>query len=151
MEVVTNDSVEEQQNKHKKTHVNQQRFINLPNIQLNSLVEIFNTYATRKTFTAGSFNLALIATNFAQLKLLLVPTTGIITWNALNIILLIFICLSLLIQFVIGAGLIFLAKSNEFLDDEKRNQLIKSNNWVTLLVMVVAIINIFINIFLTVI
>ena len=76
--------------------------------------------------------------------------TGQTNWNALNIVLLTFVCLSLLLQFVIGIALVFLAKSGEFIDDDKRNQLIRSNNWVTILVLFVSIINIFINVFLSV-
>ena len=71
-------------------------------------------------------------------------------WNALNIVLLTFVCLSLLLQFVIATVLVFLAKSGEFIDDDKRNQLIRSNNGATILVLCVSIINIFINVFVSV-
>jgi hypothetical protein len=43
-----------------------------------------------------------------------------------------------------------LAKKDEFIDEEKRNQLIRHNNGVTLLVLVIAVINIFINVFISV-
>ena len=129
-----------------KNTVQGQGFINLSGIDLKELTEKFDTFATRKTFTAGSFNLALIATKFAQLKMLVVPTPKV--WEALPIVLLVFISISLLLQFAVGFGLIFLAKQHEFIDEEKRNQLIKSNNWVTILVFIIAIVNIFINIFL---
>ena len=84
------------------------------------------------------------------MKQLIVTGQSSHVWNALNIVLLTFVCLSLFLQFVIAIVLVFLAKSGEFIDDDKGNQLIRSNNGATILVLCVSIINIFINVFLSV-
>ena len=44
--------------------------INL-DIDLNKLNKVFDSYATKKTIATGFFNLALVATNFAQMKYLI--------------------------------------------------------------------------------
>jgi hypothetical protein len=71
-------------------------------------------------------------------------------WTTINIVILSFVCVSLFMQFIVGIVLVFLAKQGEFIDEDKRNQLIRSNNGVTLLVLFVSIINIFINVFISV-
>lgn len=120
-------------------------------IDIKSLTNIFNSYATRKTLATGFFNLALVATNFAQMKQLIAPPQGrTTTWTPLNIVLMTFIGLSLLLQFVVGILLVFLAKQGEFIDEEKRNRLIRNNNGATLLVVAISIINIFINVFISI-
>jgi hypothetical protein len=116
-------------------------------IDLNVLGELFNQYATLKTAKIGSLILALMAANFAQLKLIVMPSTGNPHWNAINIILIICVITSLVFQVFIGSGLLFLATRDNFIDDEKRESVIKKNNWVTILVVTVSILNIFINIF----
>jgi hypothetical protein len=65
----------------------------------------------------------------------------------LEIVLLTCITLSLVLQLAVAVALVFLAKSGEFIDETKRNQLIRNNNWVTIFVLIISIINIFINIF----
>jgi hypothetical protein len=87
-----------------------------------------------------------VATNFAQMKQMITKNS----WIPLNIVILTFVCLSLLIQFIVATVLVFLAKEGEFIDEDKRNQLIRSNNGVTILVLIVSIINIFINIFISI-
>lgn len=136
-------------------HAHQNKFINIeaitPHIDLKGLTDIFNSYATRKTLATGFFNLALVATNFAQMKSLIAPTQGrTTTWTPLNIVLMTFIGLSLLLQFIVGILLVFLAKQGEFIDEEKRNRLIRKNNGATLLVVAISIINIFINVFISI-
>lgn len=154
----TNDEDTRVVNVHRDKFINLPNLpnINLPNINLANnidvkrLTDIFNSYATRKTLATGFFNLALVATNFAQMKALIAPTQGrTTTWNALNIVLMTFIGLSLLLQFIVGIMLVFLAKQGEFIDEDKRNQLIRSNNGATLLVVAISIINIFINVFIS--
>jgi hypothetical protein len=123
----------------------------IPEMDLKALTNIFNSYATKKTVATGFFNLALVATNFAQMKALIAPTGGRVpVWNALNIVCMTFVGLSLLLQFLVAVLLIFLAKQGEFIDEDKRNQLIRSNNITTLLVLAISIINIFINVFISV-
>jgi hypothetical protein len=115
-------------------------------LDLKGLTDIFNSYATKKTYATGFFNIALVATNFAQMKQLIIKDT----WNAINIIIMTFIGLSLLLQFFVAILLVFLAKQGEFIDENKRNQLIRSNNGATILVLIISVINIFINVFISV-
>ena len=129
-----------------KNTVNNHKFIDLhfePKKFLDDLNQTFNSFATRKTIAAGFFNLALVTTNFAQMKQLITKNS----WVPLNIVCMTFVGLSLLIQFVVATLLVFLAKSGEFIDEDKRNQLIRSNNVTTFLVLIVTILNIFINVF----
>lgn len=116
---------------------------------LSVLDEIFNQYATLKTVTVGSLILALMASNFAQLKIIVMPSSGIPNWNAINVILITGIAISLIIQIFIGSGLLFLVTSDNFVDEEKRSGIIKKNNWVALLVVAISILNIFLNIFMS--
>jgi hypothetical protein len=139
----------------RKVNARKQSFINLEalttHIDPKALTDIFNSYATKKTLAAGFFNLALVATNFAQMKALIAPSQGRTTvWNPLNIVIMTFIGLSLVLQFIVAILLVFLAKQGEFIDEEKRNQLIRSNNGTTLLVAAISVINIFINIFISI-
>lgn len=110
---------------------------------LDELNKNFNSFATRKTIATGFFNLALVTSNFAQMKQLITKNN----WVPINIICMTFVGVSLLLQFVVAIFLIFLAKSGEFIDEDKRNQLIRSNNFTTFLVLVITILNIFINVF----
>jgi hypothetical protein len=132
--------------------VKNQKFINFNNlpIDLDALTKIFNSYATKKTIATGFFNLALVATNFAQMKQVITVSARAAYWTPLSIVLLCFIAISLALQFFVAVALIFMAKSGEFIDETKRNQLIRSNNGVTLMVLAISIINIFINIFISI-
>ncbi len=71
-------------------------------------------------------------------------------WNELNIILMTFIAVSLLLQFAVAVALVFIAKEGEFIDETKRSQLVRSNNWLTLLVLITTVVNIFINVFISI-
>lgn len=119
----------------------------LKKMDIDALINMFDSYATKKTYAAGFFNLALIATNFTQLKQL-VQLSQIQELDIINVIALFFIIISLLSQLVVGIILIYIAKTNEFIDQEKREQLIKRNNAVTFLIITISIINVFLNIFL---
>ena len=129
----------------RKKTVKNDRFIN---VDIKGLADIFNSYATKKTIATGFFNLALVSSNFAQMKQIITVTSGK-AWAPLNIVCMTFVCLSLFLQFIVAIVLVFLAKQGEFIDEDKRNQLIRSNNGVTLLVLVISIINIFLNIFIS--
>lgn len=120
----------------------------LKKMDIDALINMFDSYATKKTYAAGFFNLALIATNFTQLKQL-VQLSQIQELDIINVIALFFIIISLLSQLVVGIILIYIAKTNEFIDQEKRDQLIKRNNAVTFLIITISIINVFLNIFLS--
>lgn len=108
----------------------------------------FDSYASVKTYATGFFNLALLTTNAVQLKQLLSTTS--LSSNGLNILLVTCVCLSLLLQVAVALLLIFLAKQSEFVDEEKRKTLVRGNNWATLLISTVSILNVFINIFISV-
>ena len=71
-------------------------------------------------------------------------------WIAFNIIVMVSVCLSLVLHFIIGVALVYMAKEAEFIDEHKRNELIKKNNVVTLLALIISFINIFLNMFLVV-
>ena len=144
----SNGDATDPDSKKKRLHLAKNINIPLPginlDIDLNKLNKVFDSYATKKTIATGFFNLALVATNFAQMKYLIAKAI----WTGLNITLLTFVCLSLFLQFALGTLLVFLAKQGEFIDEEKRDQLIRSNNWATLIALAISIINIFINVFL---
>jgi hypothetical protein len=117
------------------------------------LTTIFDGYATKKTIATGFFNIALVTTNFAQMKDVITRAKKAVpanTWNGWLIAILSLVCISLTLQFVLAFILVFLAKSNELIDEHKRNQLIRSNNFTTLLVLVITIINIFVNVFISI-
>lgn len=109
----------------------------------------FDSYASVKTYAAGFFNIALVTTNAVQLKQLITPTPSDIT-DGLTILLIASVCMSILLQIIVAVILVFMAKQSEFVDDEKRDALVKSNNWATILISAVSIINVFINIFISV-
>ncbi|RNA01930.1 ninjurin-1-like isoform X1 [Brachionus plicatilis] len=112
--------------------VEQQRFIKVKKMDIDALISLFDSYATKKTYATGFFNLAMIANNFVQLKDI-IDLGQTRKLDILNIIILLFVILSLVLQIVVGVVLIYLAKTNEFIDKEKRDQLIKRNNAVTFL------------------
>jgi hypothetical protein len=127
-----------------------QKFIDLGTLDLKGLSNIFDAYATKKTYATGLFNLALIATNFTQLKQIITSTATLDQLSITNSVVLASVCISLLFQLLLVVVLVILAKHGEFYDDEKREQLIKGNNLVTLLVLAISVINVFINVFLNV-
>lgn len=136
------------------------KFIKLESIDLENLASIFNTFSTNKTYATGFFNLALIATNISQIKKLFLKQnefkplldTYKISWNVIDITLIAFVSLSLILQIFVGVLLIFLARRShgEFLNEDKREELIKNNNSITCLVLAISIINVFINIFMNI-
>ena len=119
-------------------------------LDLHSLSRIFNSYATKKTFATGFFNIALVATNFAQMKMIITLTSKNGYWTPLNIVVMAFVGISLLLQFIVATMLVFLAKQNEFVDEKKRNELIRSNNVATILVLIISVVNIFLNVFISI-
>ena len=136
-------------------------FFIIENIDLEHLANIFNTFSTKKTYATGFFNLALIATNISQIKKLFLAQKDSnyqnlndykVSWQVIDILLIVFVSISLVLQVLVGVLLVFLARRHhgEFLNDEKREDLIKNNNSVTCLVLAISIINVFINIFMNV-
>jgi hypothetical protein len=120
-------------------------FANHKPIDVDKLSKAFNSYASKKTYATGFFNLALVTTNFSQIKFLIT----INNWIPLNIVLVSFVGVSIILQFSLAILLIFLVKQGEFVDDEKRDQLIRNNNWATIIILTISIINIFINVFIS--
>ena len=84
-----------------------------------------------------------IANNFQQLKQITIVRKS---WTPLNIIILVFVCLSLLLQFLVAFILIFISKHEDLNNETKRDSLIKNNNVTLLLVVLISIINIGISI-----
>lgn len=109
----------------------------------------FNSYSTKKNFATGLLDLALIATNFSQMKQLIV-TRRSSQWHTIDIVLMFSICASLILQFVCGIVLVFSTKQEDFCNEEKRIQSVKNNNSITLIVLVITIVNIFINVFINI-
>ena len=53
-------------------------------------------------------------------------------WNSLNITLMVLIGVPILMQLVVAVVLVLIAKENEFLDETKRSQFVKRNDFITL-------------------
>lgn len=120
-------------------------------IDIKTLTTIFNSYSTNKTIAQGFFNISLLTSNFAQMKQLIYPPRSFgATWPPLAITCMVFIGCSLLLQFVLAVMLVFMAKNGEFLDDNKRNMLIHSNNISMVIVIFITILNICINVFISI-
>ena len=66
-------------------------------------------------------------------------------WNGYNITVMVFVGISLILQALVSVALVLLAKEGEFVDEKKRDQLVRSNNYLTLLVLATSTVNIFIN------
>lgn len=134
-------------------------FLKLENIDMDNLANIFNTFSTKKSYATGFFNLALIASNISQIKILFKTQQDMsnkteykVSWTIIDAILITFVSVSLLLQLLVGIQLIFLARRahGDFLSEEKREDLIKNNNSITCLVLAISIINVLINIFMNV-
>lgn len=117
--------------------------------EFTDLTNIFNAHSTKKTFTTGLLDLALIATNFTQMKQLII-TTRTTQWHVLDIVLMFSICISLILQFLCGIFLVFSTKQEDFNDEQKRSISIKNNHTITLFVLSITVVNIFINVFLNI-
>ena len=140
----------DEENDYKKVEVESQRLTELRQAsELKSLNSTFNSFSNKKAYATGLLDLALITTNFAQLKQL-IQSKKSAQWEVLDIIVIICVCFSLLLQFLCGAVLVFSAKQFEFTDENKRDASVKLNNMLTLLILVITILNIFINVFLSI-
>ena len=133
----------------KKETVEQQRFIDLDKLDLANIALLMDTYATKKTCTAGFFNMALMATNSSQLKNLINQNRNL-QYSIVNIGLIAAITVSLILQLIAGAVLLFLGKNRLIENTNIKRMLIRNNDLVTLVVFIIFILNIFINVFLNV-
>ena len=114
---------------------------------LSNISRQFTSYATKKTYATGFLNIALVTTNFSQLKTIITQAEKDKYWKALSIIILVCIAISLIFQFIVAVMLIFLSRAAQFEKEEKRNQLIRNNNIATILALIISVINVFISVF----
>ena len=109
----------------------------------NEIYKKFERFSTRKTLTAGFFDIALMVGHVTQLKEIITADL----WSPFTIFILICILLSLLLQLIIAGLLIYFNKDFDFINEIKRKAIIKANNLITLIAMLDAILTIFITIF----
>ena len=107
-----------------------------------------HTYASRKSYATGLLDIALITSNLAHIKQILKnkETTKL---NGLDVVLLCLIALSLFMQLICGLWLLFLPIKKEFVSEEEKNKHQKRENVFTSLVLIITIINLFINVFIS--
>lgn len=120
--------------------------INKPSdVTMADLNSSFNTYATRKTITGGLFNLSLMTANFTQLKDIVTAKPP--DWNGVNIVLVVFICISLTLQVIVACLFLYIGRKSNVIND--KNEFIKqsANDWALLIVFVITVVNIFITVF----
>lgn len=119
-------------------------------IDFNNLNNLFNAYATKKTYATGLLDLALMATNFTQLKQLIIEK-GLEDhhWQPIDIVLIFFISLSIIMQLICGMAMLFTAK-HEFINESDIRYVVIRNNWITMLVLAITVINLFINVFMNI-
>jgi hypothetical protein len=119
-------------------------FVSLEKFDIKEILDLWDAYATKKTATAGFFNLALMSSNFVQLKNISKHPHS--KYTLIDHITIVAICLSLVLQFMSGIVMVFLGRNS--IGNQKFKQiLIKNNDLVTLMVFAIFILNIFINIF----
>ena len=102
----------------------------------------FNRYATKKTLANSSFEVALLITNAVQLKNLLGNKTQ---QDALWYVGLTLVCLSLFIQ-VINACVLVLLGKDDISKEQKQQRLVSLNNFSLILSVLLAIVNIILNV-----
>jgi hypothetical protein len=122
---------------------NQQPSSNDP--YLTNVNNTFNAYATKRTFATGLLDLALMSKNFTQGKQIMVAKRAN-AWQTSDVVLVLSIGLSVLLQFGTGAVMLFTAKQ-EFLDEAKMTEIMARNNLVIFLFLAITVINIFIDVF----
>lgn len=113
------------------------------------LTHKFNSYATVKIYAIGFFTLILMTTNVVQLKQLISPShqAPITEWTPRTVLLLFFICTSILFLIVISILLVInVKKQDEFGMDDKRKRIVQINNLTTLFISIMAVFNVIINV-----
>jgi hypothetical protein len=131
-----------------ETRNENQNFIGFKNVDISHLNDSINSFSVKKTYATGMLDLALIANNFTQMKQLII-TKKYSPWHGLEICLMFSICVSLILQIACGIVLVFSTKQKQFIDEERRVVTMKNSNLITLLILVITVINIFINVFLS--
>jgi uncharacterized membrane protein len=102
----------------------------------------FNRYATKKTLANSSFEIALLVTNAVQLKTLLGNKTH---QDALWYVGLTLVCISLFIQ-VINACILVLLGTADISKERRQHRLVSLNNISLILSVLLAIVNIVLNV-----
>ncbi|XP_070557602.1 ninjurin-1-like [Ptychodera flava] len=102
-----------------------------------------NSYTTKKTFVQGLLDMSLLASNVVVLRFILL---GKVPEASIYYLLLVFVCLSICIQFVV-AVLLFFKITHDVTDDDHRQKLDFYNNIATFFVMLLTFMNVFICVF----
>ena len=102
----------------------------------------FNRYATKKTLANSSFEIALLVTNAVQLKTLLgnQANQDILWYVGLTLV-----CISLIIQ-VINACILVLLGKDDISKEQKQQRLVSLNNFSLILSVLLAIVNVVLNV-----
>jgi hypothetical protein len=116
----------------------------------------FDKYVTKKTYISSIFNIVLITTNLQEIKTILAPNDDKnVNWSSVftfyNIILLLLIFISLTLQLLVSVILIKLARqvikiNNKNEREDEFKSVRKYNSIVTILLILISIINIFLNV-----
>jgi len=102
----------------------------------------FDQYATKKTLANSSFEIALLVTNAVQLKTLLGNKTN---QDVLWYVGLTLVCISLFIQVINGCILVLLG-TGDISKERRQHRLISLNNFSLILSVLLAIINVVLNV-----
>ncbi|XP_069757805.1 ninjurin-1-like [Narcine bancroftii] len=127
-----------------KININNQHFSLEP---LFKVIRNINTYARTKTIAQGFLDIALFTANASQMKHLLQQGPGIQFYYFLLVLL----CISIILQLIVAALLIYKGSKNIECDDPERrlsDRVHLLNNIVTGLILVITAVNIFITSFL---
>jgi hypothetical protein len=118
-------------------------------IDLNQINETISSFATNKTFATGLLDIALISTNFQQLKQVILSKKDV-PFDTIELVVMFSICLSLILQLICGIFLVFSTRSTDFIDELEMENNVKNNNLITFLILLITILNIFVNVFLNI-
>jgi hypothetical protein len=128
------------------------KMVNIPNLKTETsdflAQSTRQTFASRKSYATGLLDIALITSNFAHIKQIF-KNKEKLEWSALDIILLCLISVSLLMQLICGLWLIFLPIKKEFATENEKEKHKTRENVFTFIILVITIINIFINVFIS--
>ena len=135
--------------KKKLTYDESRNLLDTNYVDLNQINETISSFATNKTFATGLLDIALISTNFQQLKQVILSKKDQ-PFDTIELVVMFSICLSLILQLICGIFLVFSTRSNDFIDELEMENNIKNNNLITFLILLITILNIFVNVFLNI-
>jgi hypothetical protein len=116
---------------------------------INQMNEAFSSFAINKTFATGLLDIALISTNFQQLKQVII-TKKEAPFSTIELVVMFSICLSLILQLICGIFLVFSTRSNDYISEIEMENNIRNNNLITFIILLITILNIFVNVFLNI-